>query len=77
MGISLDPPTQSQAHFSTDTQKDILEHNVTTKTVGSGYSELMGGESQIEFSSNDSANSNTHSKGTKTDQSGGLSNYEV
>ena len=68
IGISLDPPTQSLAHLSTDTQKDILEHSVTTKTVGSGFSELMGGESQIESSSNDSVNSNTHSKGTKTDQ---------
>ena len=63
----MDPPTQPLTHPSTDTN-DILKSNVITKTMGPGYPEVIGGASQIEPSSNDSANSCTHNKDAKIDQ---------
>ena len=74
---SMDPPTQTLTHPSTDTQGDILKSNAITKTMRPDYTEVIGGESQIEPSSNDSANSSTHNKGTKIDQVAGPSNYEA
>ena len=65
---SMDQPNQTLTHTSSDTQEDILKSNVITRTMGSGYPEVIGGESRIEPSSIDSANSSTHNKGTKTDQ---------
>ena len=65
---SMDPPTQTLTHPSTDTQDDILKSKAITRTMGPDYTEVIGGESQIEPSSNDSANSSTHNKGTKIDQ---------
>ena len=63
----MDPPTQPLTHPSTDTN-DILKSNVITKTMGPGYPEVIGGASQIEPSSNDSANSCTHNKDAKINQ---------
>ena len=65
---SMDPPTQTLTHPSTDTQDDILKSKAITRTMGPDYTEVIGGESQIKPSSNDSANSSTHNKGTKIDQ---------
>ena len=68
VGESKEPPTQTLTHPSTDTQDDILKSKAITRTMGRDYTEVIGGESQIEPSSNDSANSSTHNKGTKIDQ---------